>query len=123
MLFVMGSRAVPVSARPGLRIIDGIDVSWALARSFGMISDKSALARRCGICALSGYRSLLRAVRRRPAGQVRHQPACPVPLKILETPHNAVTSHRVEIKHAVDVRNFHAMHGDRENQQPYAGMV
>ena len=45
----------------------------------------------------------------RPAGQVRHQPACPVPLKILETPHNAVTSHRVEIKHAVDVRIFHAM--------------
>ena len=36
-------------------------------------------------------------------------PACPVPLKILETPHNAVTSHRVEIKHAVDVRIFHAM--------------
>src|SRR5690242_16058155 len=30
---------------------------------------------------------------------------------------------RVETKHAICVRSFHGMQSDRENQQPYAGMV
>jgi hypothetical protein len=41
--------------------------------------------------------------------RVRVAGPSPGPLKILETSHNAVTSHRAEIKHAVDVRIFHAM--------------
>jgi len=40
-----------------------------------------------------------------------------------ETPHFMEILHRTEIKHAPDVRIFHLMQSDRENQQPYAGMV